>query len=257
MKTYIIGNWKMNFSTGESSLYLHKLLNKVPSYRDIEVVVAPSTLSLQSLSLQTERRKIKLAAQNAYAADYGAFTGETAMASLRGIVNYCLVGHSERRHIFGESDKDVRAKVAAALRFGITPILCVGETEIERDMKETASVIKDQLLGGLSDVSKEDLDKVIIAYEPVWAISGHGKATIAKPSDVDEVVKLIRETLAATYSKKIAENIPVLYGGSVKTTNAAAYLSVPGVNGLLIGGASLIASEFLGIIDIAKRTIVE
>ena len=125
MKTYIVGNWKMNLNIGESSLYLHKLLKKLKSARGIEVVIAPTTIALQPLSLQIDRRRLKLAAQNFYYRDFGAFTGETSIASLKGLVDYAIVGHSERRNIFGETDKDIRNKVAAAIRNGITPILCI------------------------------------------------------------------------------------------------------------------------------------
>ncbi len=254
MKTYIIGNWKMNFTVGESSLYLHKLLQKVHAYRDIEVVVSPSLVAIQTLSLQTDRRKIKLAAQNFYHRDFGAYTGEVSISQLRSLVDYVIVGHSERRYIFNESDKDIRAKVSAAIRDGLTPILCIGETDTERMFGETADVIRDQLLGGLQEVSAEDLTKCIIAYEPVWAISGHDKAAkIASPLDVEDAFKLIRGVLKDTYGKSVSEDIPLLFGGSVKSTNAESYLMLDNCNGLLIGGASLIAPEFTDIIEIAKR----
>lgn len=253
MKTYIVGNWKLNFTVGESSIYLHKLQKKIPNYRDVEVVVAPTALALQSLSLQIDRHKMKLAAQNAFYRDYGAYTGEISFAELRGLVDYCIVGHSERRYIFGEDDKMVQKKVEAAVRNKITPILCVGETESERAFGETADVIRDQVLGGLSDVSEEDIDKVIIAYEPIWAISSTKASKLAAPDEIAEVVKLIRKNLEELYSKDIVEKIPVLFGGSVNPSNAGAYLTVPGVNGLLIGGSSLILSEFTDIIEVAKR----
>ena len=248
-----MGNWKLNFTVGESSIYLHKLLKKVPIIRDVEVVVAPTTLALQPLSLQIDRHKMKLAAQNAFYRDYGAYTGEVSFSQLRGIVDYCIIGHSERRHILGEDDKMVQKKVAAAVRNHITPILCIGETESERAFGETADVIRDQLIGGLSDVSEEDLDKVIIAYEPVWAISSTKASKPATPDEISEVVKMIRRTIEEVYGAKVAEQMPVLFGGSVNTSNAGAYLMIPGVNGLLIGGASLILGEFTDIIDIAKR----
>lgn len=253
MKTFIVGNWKLNFNVGEASIYLHKLQKKLPNYRNVEVVVAPSTIALQPLSLQIDRHKMKLAAQNAFYRDYGAFTGETSFSQLRGVVDYCIIGHSERRYIFGEDDKMVAKKMEAAVRNKITPILCIGETESERSFGETADVIRDQLLGGLRDVSEEDIDKVLIAYEPVWAISSGKNAKIASPDEVAEVVKLIRKTLEEIYGEKVAENMPVLFGGSVNPSNAGAYLTVPGVNGLLIGGASLILSEFADILEIAKR----
>ena len=254
MKTYIVGNWKMNLNIGESSLYLHKLLKKLKSARGVEVVIAPTTIALQPLSLQIDRRRLKLAAQNFYYRDFGAFTGETSIASLKGLVDYAIVGHSERRNIFGETDKDIRNKVAAAIRNGITPILCIGETESEKIFGETKDVLRDQLLGGLSEVSTEDLKKVIIAYEPVWAISSTKGAHLATPDDIAASVKIIKEQLKALYGKA-ADDIPLLYGGSVNPSNAGAYLTIPGVNGLLIGGSSLIEDHFIDIIDLAKRVV--
>ena len=253
MKTYIVGNWKLNFTVGEASIYLHKLLKTLPNYRDLEVVVAPSTIALQPLSLQIDRHKMKLAAQNAFYRDYGAFTGETSFSQLRGIADYAIIGHSERRYIFREDDKMAQKKVAAAIRNKITPILCIGETESERAFGETADVIRDQLIGGLNEVSDDDISKVIIAYEPVWAISSTKAAKLAAPDEVMEVVRLIRKNLEEIYGKKNAEKIPVLFGGSVNPANAGAYLTVPGVDGLLIGGSSLILSEFVDIIEVAKR----
>lgn len=253
MKTYIVGNWKLNFNVGESSIYLHKLLKKVPIIRDVEVVVAPTSLALQPLSLQIDRHKMKLSAQNAFYRDYGAYTGEISFDQLRGLVDYCIIGHSERRHILGEDDKMVGKKVAAAIRNKITPILCIGETESERSFGETADVIRDQLKGGLEDVSEEDISKVIIAYEPVWAISSTNAARPATPDEISDVIKLIRSTITDIYGKKTADEMPVLFGGSVNPSNAGAYLTIPGVNGLLIGGASLILGQFTDIIDIAKR----
>ena len=253
MKTYIVGNWKLNFTVGEASIYLHKLLKTLPNYRDVEVVVAPSTVALQPLSLQIDRHKMKLAAQNAFYRDYGAFTGESSFSQLRGLVDYAIIGHSERRYILGEDDKTVAKKVAAAIRNHISPILCIGETESERAFGETADVIRDQLIGGLSEVADDALDEVIIAYEPVWAISSGKNAKLATPDEISEVVALIRKTLAETYGAKLAESVPVLFGGSVSASNAGAYLTVPHVNGLLIGGASLILNVFTDIIETAKR----
>ena len=253
MKSYIVGNWKLNFNVGEASIYLHKLQKKIPNYRDVEVVVAPTALCLQPLSLQIERSKMKLAAQNAFYRDFGAYTGEISFAELAGLVNYAIVGHSERRYIFHEDDKMIAKKVAAAIRNKIRPILCIGETESERSFGETRDVIRDQLLGGLSEVSEEDIPKVLIAYEPVWAISSTKDAKPATPDEIAEVVGLIRANLKEIYGAKIAEEVPVLFGGSVKPTNAGAYLTVPGVNGLLIGGASLILEQFTDIIETAKR----
>lgn len=253
MKTYIVGNWKLNFNIGESSIYLHKIQKKVPAIRNVEIVVAPSTLALQPLSLQIDRKKLKLAAQNAYHRDFGAYTGEVSFNQLRGLVDYCIIGHPERRYIIGEDDKTIARKVEAAIRNKITPILCVGETESERAFNETADIIRDQVLGGLSEISEEDLDKVIITYEPIWAISTTKSSKLATPDEVAEVVKLIRETLEETYGKKVAESLPILYGGNVRPTNVGAYLTLPGVNGIMVGAASLILDEFNDIIEVAKK----
>lgn len=252
MRTYIVGNWKMNFTIGESSIYLHKLLKKITPAKGLQIAVAPSLIALQPLSLQLDRKKIKLVAQNCCAKDFGAYTGETAIAQLRGLVDFCIVGHSERRYVFGETDKDIREKVAACIRNNITPILCIGETESERTFGETADVLRDQITSGLSDVAKEDLHKVIIAYEPVWAISSVKGARVAVPDDVSAAVNLIRKHLKSTFGKE-AEEVPVLYGGSVSPSNCGAYLTIPGVSGLLIGGSSLILDQFNDIIEIAKK----
>lgn len=245
----------MNFTVGEASIYLQKLLKKLKLARGLEVVIAPSAIALQSLSLQLSRHqsKIRLAAQNFYHRDFGAYTGEISVAQLQGLVNYAIIGHSERRHIFHETNKDLREKVAAAIRNNITPILCLGETENEKTFGETTEVLRDQLLGGLSEVDIDDLKKVIIAYEPVWAISSTKSARPAAPDDIAQAVKLIREQLTAVYGAEISDQIPVLFGGSVNPNNAGAYLTIPGINGLLIGGASLISDQFADIIETAKK----
>lgn len=253
MKSYIVGNWKMNLSVGDSSVYLHKLLQRTRAYRDVEVVIAPSTIALQPLSLQVDRKKIRLAAQTANPHDFGPYTGEVSCTQLRGIVDYCLVGHSDRRELFCESDRRIRDTVAAAIRNQITPILCLGETATEHTFGEARDVLADQLIGGLSNISIEDLDKVIVAYEPVWAISTTTDAHIASPEDVSETIYYLRQILTDTYSADIAEKIPILYGGSVTPSNAGAYLTIPGVNGIVVGESSLIADHFIDIVEIAKR----
>lgn len=253
MKTFIVGNWKLNFTVGEASIYLHKLQKRLPAYRDVEVVIAPAMIALQPLSLQIDRHKMKLAAQNAFYRDYGAYTGETSCFQLRGLVDYVLIGHSERRYVFCEDDKLIAKKVESVIRNKMTPILCVGETENERAFGEMADALRDQVLGGLREVSAEDISKVIIAYEPVWAISTVRGAKCARPEEVAEAVRFIRATIAEMYGEKCASEVAVLFGGSVVPDNAGAYLTVPGVNGLVVGGSSLILDEFVGIIDIAKR----
>ncbi len=249
-KKLIIGNWKMNLGVHEASLYLHKLANEVKIHRNVEVVIAPTILALQTLSLQINHRQFKLAAQNFYWRDHGAFTGEVSASQLRGIVSYGLVGHSERRHVFHETDKDTRAKVQAAIRNGIRPVLCVGETISERTSGETKDVIHDQLIGGLANITSEELPDVIIAYEPVWAI---GTGNNALPRDVIEAVVSIRSQLKHLYGAKVAQEVQVLYGGSVTPDSAAEYLALDGVDGLLVGGASLDAHAFLTIVEKAYQ----
>lgn len=251
-KKYIIANWKMHFTTGEASLYLNKLSHRIQPSRRIQIVLAPSTVSLQPLSLQINRRQFKLAAQNFYWREHGAYTGEVALSQLRGFVDYAIVGHSERRYVFGEREEDIAQKVAAAIRSDITPILCIGETAFERKDGETGAAIYSQLASGLHEVSKEDISKVIVAYEPVWAISSNKNARPAKPIDIIEAERLIRKHIAKLYGKEIAEEISILYGGSVNKDTARGYLEIPGIDGLLIGNASLIADQFCAIVEIAK-----
>ncbi len=251
-KKYIIANWKMNFTVGESSLYLDKLSKRIQPSRKIQVVLAPSTIALQPLSLQINRRQFKLAAQNFYWREFGPFTGEVALSQIRGFVDYAIIGHSERRYVFNESEKDIAQKVAAAIRSNITPILCIGETALDRKEGETAVAIHDQLMNGLHEVSKEDINKVVIAYEPVWAISSNKDAKPAKPIDIIEAERLIRKHIAKVYGAEAAESISILYGGSVNKDTARGYLEIDGIDGLLIGNASLIADQFCAILEIAK-----
>lgn len=250
-KKLIIGNWKMNLNVHEASLHLHKLSEMVKVHRNVEVVLAPTMLALQTLSVQVNHRQFKLAAQNYYWRDHGAYTGEVSATQLRGIVSYGLVGHSERRHVFNETDKDTRAKVQAAIRNGIRPVLCVGETAGERAAGETKDIIHDQLLGGLANITSEELPDVIIAYEPVWAI---GTGNNALPTDVLEAVVSIRSQLKHLYGAKVASEVQVLYGGSVTADSAADYLAIHEVDGLLVGGASLDARAFTTIVEKAHAS---
>ncbi len=248
----IVANWKMHFNTGQASLFLHKLDKELEVKRGVEVVICPHMLALQPLSLQLNRRKFKLGAQNCYYKDEGAYTGEVSATMLRHLVKYVIVGHSERRHIFEETDKDIAHKVQAALRNGLNPILCVGETKQERRNKETGSVIHGQVSAGLANVTSEEIKDVVIAYEPVWAI---GSGVFANPDAVIAAVGLIRKQIKAHFGKTASEKIKVLYGGSVDGDNSLTYLGLPGVDGLLVGGASLKAKVFSKIVDNANITV--
>ena len=253
-KKIIIGNWKMNFDMQESSLFLHKLSNLVKNRRDVEVVLAPSLLVLQSLSLQVNTRQFKLAAQNFYWRDSGSFTGEVSASQLRGIVQYALVGHSERRNIFNEDNKIITEKVAAAVRNHIQPVLFIGESFLEKSNGETHDVLHDQLISGLANITSEELDNVLIAYEPIWAI-GTGKNAL--PDDVKASVDTIRNQIKHLYGEKASESIKVLYGGSVTANSAADYLALSGVDGLVVAPASLNTNAFNEILKKAHSSSIE
>jgi len=249
-KKLIVGNWKMHLNTHQASLYLHKLSEEVGSHRDVETVLCPNFLVLQSLSLQVNHRQFKLGAQNCYWRDEGAYTGEVSATMLHGLVDYVIVGHSERRHVFGEHDKDIRHKVQAVIRNKMKPILCIGETAHERAAGETMHVIHDQLTSGLLNITSDETKDIVIAYEPVWAI---GTGDPVKPADLTAVTAAIRKQVKALYGAKASEEIRILYGGSVNADNAANFLSVDGVDGFLVGGASLKASEFASIVEKAHN----
>jgi triosephosphate isomerase len=251
-KTLIVGNWKMHLSTHEASLLAHRLNDHIDTHRDIEVVLAPSLLSLQPLSLQIDRRKFRLAAQNANEHDQGAYTGEVSFTMLHDLVHYVIIGHSERRLYFNETLEVVRDKVAAAVRNRITPILCIGETHIERKAGETNQVIHDQLTTALSNLTSADVRDMVIAYEPVWAISTFG-GELAKPGDVEVVLKRIRSEIAELYGENVSQSVRIIYGGSVDDQVAAGYLAVPGCDGLLPGSASLNYHKFSAIVKAAHR----
>ncbi len=249
-KMLIVGNWKMHLNTSQASLLLHRLHERIKIYRDVEVVLAPSFTVLQPLSLQMDRRKFRLAAQNAYFHDEGAFTGEVSFTQLQDLVHYVIIGHSERRYIFNESHEMIRDKVAACVRNGMTPILCVGETKTERADGETHLVLHDQLMTALSNLTSREVSGMVIAYEPVWAI---GTGDVAKPSQCEEAVKTIRHYIAETFTKKASQQVRVLYGGSVVPDIARGFLDLPGVDGFLVGGASLNYHSFSDIVLSAYR----
>lgn len=240
----------MNLNMHEASLYMHRLMQGIEVHRDVEVVLTPTTLTLQSLSLQIDNRKAKLAVQNFYWRDSGSFTGEVSANQLRGLVKYGLVGHSERRHVFGERGRDIRQKVQAAFRNQFTPVLCIGETISERTEGETKAVLHDQLIEGLGNITGEEATELVIAYEPVWAI---GTGQTATPHDIAEAIKAIRFQINHLFGEKVGKSIRVLYGGSVTSDNAPSLLAIDGVDGLLIGGASLKEQEFLSIVAAAHK----
>ena len=235
-KKFAIANWKMNFSVKEAlqfvTLFLHQTKMSLSS---AEIVLAPPFTALYPVAEALSETEIKLAAQNMYWAESGAFTGEISGAFLQDIgVQYVILGHSERRHVFGETDEQIGRKMGIASLYNLIPILCVGETEEEREAGKTFEVLKRQLSTGLQEISKDLLKQTIIAYEPVWAI-GTGKT--ARPSDVQEALQWIRE-----YVKE--GETPLLYGGSVDPEKAKPLAGLPNLDGSLVGAGSLSADSF-------------
>jgi triosephosphate isomerase (TIM) len=251
-KILLVGNWKMHLNVSQASLLVHRLQERTRLHRNIEIVLAPNMLALQPMSMQIDRRKFRLAAQNAYFKDEGAFTGEVSFSMLRDLVHYVIVGHSERRMYFDEDLPMVREKVAAAIRNQISPILCIGETQQERKEGMTKRVIHDQLTTALQNLTAHEVADVVVAYEPVWAISTF-QGVYAKPADVAEVMQYIRSQIAHLYGEKVAAAARVLYGGSVDDTTVRGYLEIEGCDGALVGGASINPYKFAGIIEAAYR----
>lgn len=252
----IIGNWKMHFTAKQAVSFAGKLAAKaIPE--GVVVGIAPTSLSLSEVSTLTQKTGLKVIAQNAYFQDEGAYTGEVSMPMLRGVASHVLIGHSERRHVFHEANGLIRRKVAAAVRSGIKPVLCIGETLVEREHFHTKQVLTDQLLTAVADLTAEEIAKIVIAYEPVWAISNgkdYKKHKSAHPEDAQNAAEIIRHNIAELYGKEVSQKVKVLYGGSATVDNALAFLQTEGVDGLLIGGASLSVATFWPIVEAAGKT---
>jgi triosephosphate isomerase len=247
MRTPIIaGNWKMNLTFAEAIELVDGIQYGLPFPGEVEVVVAPPFLYLQKLAEYLKESYIGVAAQNLHFEDQGAFTGECSGKQVRDAgAEYVIIGHSERRQYFGETDEIVNKKIKSALRSGLIAIVCVGETLAERERGEVSSVIGRQLAIGLLDFAGEEVSRLIIAYEPVWAI---GTGRTARPAQVEEVHRLIRFSLSMKFGGQVGGSVRILYGGSVKPDNSKELLALPNVDGALVGGASLIAADFNAII---------
>ena len=248
----IVGNWKMNTTLAESETLAANIaerVNNVISANNnigVEVVVCPPFISLSAVRIALQNSNIYIGAQNLHHAAAGAYTGEVSAGMLIDICKYVIVGHSERRSMFGETDKAVNLKAKAALETGITPILCVGEILEERESGNAKSIVERQVRAGLDGV---DVSGVVIAYEPVWAI-GTGKS--ASPDIAQSMMAHIRQTLVALGGADTAGTVPLLYGGSVNAANIAGYIAQPEINGALVGGASLDAESFMDIVSVAS-----
>jgi len=250
MRTIIAGNWKMHKDRAEAEVLIDALSEQVGNTERVEVIIAPAFPFLAMAVEHLRDAHIGVAAQNCHEALHGAFTGEVSAAMLKSVgVRACIVGHSERRHYYGETDAAVGRKIAALLHAGMMPIYCCGEVRAEREKGTHFEVVRAQMNEALGPISPADLAKVVVAYEPVWAI---GTGLTATPQQAQEMHAFIRQELRML-AGDVAEGIPILYGGSMKPDNANELLAGADVNGGLIGGAALDVGQFTELVRIAAR----
>lgn len=243
---FIAGNWKMNKTVGEAVDLVRQLKASISGLEGVEVAVAPPFTALYAVGKELEGSSIRLAAQNLFWEEKGAYTGEVSPPMLKELgCQYAILGHSERRQFFGETDETVNRKMKAALGQDLKVIFCIGETLKEREGGKTFSVIERQITGGLKDIGKEEMKRIVVAYEPVWAI-GTGKT--ATPEQAEEVHRFIREKLEKLYSRGIAEEVRIQYGGSVTPENVKGLMNQKNIDGALVGGASLKSDTFSKIV---------
>ncbi|WP_101503858.1 triose-phosphate isomerase [Brachyspira pilosicoli] len=247
----IAGNWKMNNTNKEALELVNQLKDLVKDVKDRDIMIAPTFTCLSDVNNAIKGSNIKLGAQNLYFEEKGAFTGQISADMLLSVgCEYVIVGHSECRDIFGEKDELINKKVKRALDKNLVPVLCVGEHLEEREKGITSDIVSSQVKEAFKGLSEAEAKKVVIAYEPVWAI-GTGKT--ATPQDADDVHKTIRDTLKSIYNESVSEGMIILYGGSVNEKNADDLLNMPNIDGALVGGASLVADKFSRIVNyIAK-----
>jgi triosephosphate isomerase len=241
----IAGNWKMNLDRGAALALATAVVQRAKTVPGVDLVLCPPAVYLAAVGDAVRGSPVALGAQNMYYEANGAFTGELSAGMLLDVgCTHVILGHSERRQIFGESDALINKKVLAALAAGLTPIVCVGELLAQREAGQTAAVIRAQFDGSLAGLSADQMGRTVIAYEPVWAI-GTGK--VATPEQAEEVHRDLRKLISGRYNQQLAETVRIQYGGSVKPSNAAELLSQPDIDGALVGGASLKPDDFLGI----------
>ena len=245
-KKIVAGNWKMHKNAAQTNELLAELIAKVPSETTAQVIVAPTFVNLAAAVNQLKGTNISVAAQNVHQTESGAFTGEISADMLTGVgVNTVILGHSERRAIFNETDALIADKVNIALKHDMTVIFCFGEELKDRQSDNHFNIVENQLKDGLFQIDAKSWEKVVLAYEPVWAI---GTGETASPEQAQEMHEFIRETVLKAFGKEIAENVTILYGGSVKPDNAKEIFGKPDVDGGLIGGAALKADDFIAIV---------
>lgn len=248
-KPLVAGNWKMNLDRAGAVALAQSIAQGANQANGVEIAVLPPSLYVHAVSAVLAGTPVLWGVQNVYWRPNGAYTGEISVAMAKDLgCTYVVVGHSERRHILGETDEDVNYKVRAVLSGGLSPIICVGETLEEREAGLTLAVVERQLLAALAGVARAELERVVIAYEPVWAI---GTGRNATPEQAEEVHLALRKLLADRYNGGVAEGVRIQYGGSVKPDNARDLLAQPNIDGALVGGASLKADQFLKIVAAA------
>ncbi len=252
MKKLIAANWKMNKTVGDSLSAAKELKTLVKGIGNVDIIICPPFTSLQVVSKELKGSNIGLGAQNMYHESSGAFTGEISPLMLKGLgCEYVILGHSERREFFGESNELINKKIVAALSYGLKPIFCVGETLEQRQKEETEDVLESQLISCLKDI--KDLKNITIAYEPVWAISrGNTNQKAATKADAEESHLFIRKAIEGIFDEKTAKNTRIIYGGSMKPENAKELLSMRNIDGGLVGNASLDAKSFSEIVKAAE-----
>jgi triosephosphate isomerase (TIM) len=244
----IAGNWKMHKTIAEAEQMIHALLPRVSTADGVDVAICPTYTALAAMVDSARGSRVQVYAQNMHYADSGAFTGEVSPAMLTELdVHGVILGHSERRELYGETDRALQLKVPAALEAGLVPILCVGETEEERERGDTERKLRHQVQEDLAKVADDQLGEVVIAYEPIWAI---GTGLVATPDQAQEAIAFVR-ALVADRSREQAERTRILYGGSVKPDNAGELLALPDVDGALVGGASLEVEPLAAIVAAA------
>ncbi|MFC0274627.1 triose-phosphate isomerase [Metabacillus herbersteinensis] len=250
-KPIIAGNWKMHKVMSEAKSFVEEVKSLVPSSEKVDAVVCAPSLFLERLVEITKDTELKIGAQNMHFEESGAFTGEVSPVALKDIgVSYVVLGHSERRELFAETDDSVNKKTLAAFKHGLNPIVCCGETLEEREAGKTNDLVGEQVKKALAGLTEEQANTVVIAYEPIWAI-GTGKSSSAE--DANEVCAHIRNVVAEQFSQPIADAVRIQYGGSVKPANIKEYMAQPDIDGALVGGASLEAQSFLQLLEAGQN----
>jgi triosephosphate isomerase len=250
-KPIIAGNWKMYTTVGEAVALVDSMRESLDKIDNVDSVVCPPFVSLSAVSAALKTSRIAVGAQNMHWEAEGAYTGEIAPGMLAGMCQFVILGHSERRAYFAETDEGVNRKLKASQAWGLTPIVCVGETEAQYDAGETVALVRHQVGAALEGVTPEQVSQLVVAYEPIWAI-GTGKAASAE--DANSVIgRTIRATLAELYDERVADLVRIQYGGSTKPVNIAEYMQQPHIDGALVGGASLSAESFVEMVQITEK----